>query len=291
MSKIGDVYGMARGWMDHPLLTTKDPFTKREAWCWLIENAAWKEHSRTWRKDRPPISVKRGQLIAAIRVMADEWAWSKDRVDRFVKILKNALMIDVKTETGICLITICNYDDYQLTPGYSKDADKDADKDAGKDADKDADKDNKNKVNKVNKGKNKDNNNTPTPQGEGVQVALIEDLPIQHKEPCWFDSKFWEIFPRKKGKKQAKEAYDAARARGISQTDILAGARAYRREYDADEREEKDRFYKYPQGWLTAERWRDFTERDETEDDSDEMPKGMTPQQHAEWVLRQMGMT
>jgi hypothetical protein len=39
-------YRMVRGWMEHPLLVADDPFSKREAWCWLIEQAAYypKQH-------------------------------------------------------------------------------------------------------------------------------------------------------------------------------------------------------------------------------------------------------
>lgn len=34
-------YRMARGWMSNPAFAN-EPYSKAQAWCWLIEQAAWK---------------------------------------------------------------------------------------------------------------------------------------------------------------------------------------------------------------------------------------------------------
>lgn len=279
---------MARGWMEHGLLATNDPFTKREAWCWLIEHAAWKEYTRTWRHDRPAITLKRGQLIAAVRFIAGKWRWSSNRALRFLKVLSSAGMIDVKTDTGICLITINNYNDYQLSPRFKKDANGDSDGDTGGDTGGD---NKKNKVIRI-KEENKDKEyKTPSiPRKRGKQGELIDDLKMQFKEPCRFETEFWPLSVRRENKKPAKAAFDKARLID-SQTNIIAGMRAYRRQYENDERPagEKDQFYQHTFRWLKNERWREFIEKQQQLDDEDKMPEGMTPAQHAAWNLRRAG--
>lgn len=278
---------MARGWMNHPVLKTNEPYTKAMAWCWLIENAAWKSHDRIWRHDRPAIELKRGQVLAAYRLMAEKWLWSKDRVVRFLSTLKNARMIDVKVAPGINVITILNYDDYQLEPNFNKDGGKDA----GEHTDKDAGKDNKNtgfRIQDENKGSEY---KPPVPRKRGNgQGELIENLPKQFKEPCRFESEFWPLSVRRENKKLAKASYEKAREID-SQSNIIAGMRAYRRQYENDDRPaaEKDQFYQHTFRWLKNERWREFIEKQQIEADDDKMPEGMTPAQHAAWCLKRAG--
>lgn len=86
-------------------------FSEREAFLWLVSEASWKD--RTARSGRVVVDLKRGQLCASIRFMAEAWRWSKSRVDRFLKRLENRDMIRTESGTGQCVITICNYDEYQ----------------------------------------------------------------------------------------------------------------------------------------------------------------------------------
>jgi hypothetical protein len=105
------VFAMHRGWFDHPVFAT-EPFTEREAWAWLISEAAW--CARIRRIGSAVVELKRGQLAASIRFLAERWQWSKSRVDRFLIRLKNGTMIGTDSGTGILVITICNYDKYQI---------------------------------------------------------------------------------------------------------------------------------------------------------------------------------
>ncbi len=95
---------------------------------------------------------------------------------------------------------------------------------------------------------------------------------------------------RRENKKPAKTAYEKAR-KIDSQSNIIAGMRAYRRQYENDERpsSEKDQFYQHTFRWLKNERWREFIEKQAAEDEENKKPEGMTPAQHAAWVLRQVG--
>jgi len=122
----GGVFAVARGIFDHPFFAP-EPFTEREAWLWLVENAAWKDTRVRVRNGARDLT--RGQLAFATRFMAQRWGWSEARVRRFLARLKIDAMIDAQTDAQTTLITICNYDAYQ----FSK-SDSDAQTDAPRDA-------------------------------------------------------------------------------------------------------------------------------------------------------------
>lgn len=113
-------FKLHRGWMDSPDFAP-EPLTEREAWLWLIEQAAW-EPTRTKVKGTI-VNLERGQLSFSVRFMAEKWQWSKSRVDRFLKRLSAENMIFVCSKIGTTaghpaghgqsVITICNYSKYQ----------------------------------------------------------------------------------------------------------------------------------------------------------------------------------
>lgn len=112
MSDAG-VFAVDRGLFEHPFFAD-EPFTQREAWQWLIKEAAWKP--RRARAGNAPIELKRGELAHSVRFMAAAWQWTAPKVQRFLVRLKTNTMIDTRTDTGVTVITICNYDKYQFRP-------------------------------------------------------------------------------------------------------------------------------------------------------------------------------
>lgn len=88
------------------------------AWAFLISSAAWKPVTVRY-KDRM-INLERGQLSISTRDFAHKADWSEPKVRRFFKKLENQRMIRRTTETGVNVITICNYEKYQ---GYDSDSD------------------------------------------------------------------------------------------------------------------------------------------------------------------------
>lgn len=109
MSERG-VFAVDRGiWTDPDF--AKEPFTEREAFLWLVSEAAWKLHRK--RADGKVIDLERGQLCHSVRFMAEAWQWSKSRVDRFLGRLENRDMIKRPSGTRTPVITICNYDAFQ----------------------------------------------------------------------------------------------------------------------------------------------------------------------------------
>jgi hypothetical protein len=110
MSERG-VFAVDRGIWDHPVLASRDPLSKREAWLWLISEAAWKPRRR--RIGSVSIDIARGELANSVRFLAEAWGWPKSNVARFLEALKTETMIGTRTDQGLTVITICNYDDYQ----------------------------------------------------------------------------------------------------------------------------------------------------------------------------------
>tara|TARA_R110000868_G_scaffold404413_1_gene682571 strand:- start:957 stop:1805 length:849 start_codon:yes stop_codon:yes gene_type:complete len=106
------VFTVHRGIFDHPLFDG-EPYSRRDAWLWLVGNAVWKPAKV--RLAGKIIPLERGQLAYSERFMAKAWGWSKSKVHRFLGQLKIEAMIDLKSDHETNQITICNYDNYQFT--------------------------------------------------------------------------------------------------------------------------------------------------------------------------------
>ena len=84
-----------------------------EAMCfaWMVLRAQWRDTEVRY-KGRV-IRLRRGELAISLRDMADDWEWSKSRCERFIDRLKTGTLTETRTETGVTIITICNYSKYQ----------------------------------------------------------------------------------------------------------------------------------------------------------------------------------
>lgn len=110
------VVGMDRGVFEHELLKG-EPYTRVQAWLWLVAEAAWKpRRSRvagTW------IELDRAQLAHSLGHMAEKWQWTVKRVRYFLARLVDDGMVEVGQKKGtgrgiaVTVLTICNYDEYQ----------------------------------------------------------------------------------------------------------------------------------------------------------------------------------
>lgn len=106
----GGYIAIARGFFDHPVFAC-DPFTEREAFQWLLFEAAWK--ARTVRRGNTVFELRRGELAHSERFMAEAWQWSRSKVTRFLKKLIENRMIERKSNHDASHIIVCNYDKYQ----------------------------------------------------------------------------------------------------------------------------------------------------------------------------------
>lgn len=101
---------IARSIFDHAVFAD-EPKTEREAWIWIIMEASWKP--RTRRVGAVVVETQRGQLAASVRFLASAWKWTAPKVQRYLKRLEKAEMIVTRADTGVTVITVCNYDTFQ----------------------------------------------------------------------------------------------------------------------------------------------------------------------------------
>jgi hypothetical protein len=112
----GNNYQMRRGWMKNDAFAD-EPFTEREAWIWLIENAQWKP--RVVNIQGRPVKLERGQLSYSHAFMGQAWGWGRRKVQTFLGKLQKWGMVGAASGQGQTIITICKYNEYQLTPGHN----------------------------------------------------------------------------------------------------------------------------------------------------------------------------
>ena len=107
-----NTFSLVRGIHDHPIIGAREPFSRFEAWTWLLSEAAWKD--RRYLAGSILVHLKRGQVAHSTRFMARAWGWPETNVRRFLSLLKAGAMIGAETGAGITIITVCNYDAYQF---------------------------------------------------------------------------------------------------------------------------------------------------------------------------------
>jgi len=55
-----------------------EPFSRREAWIWLIGHAMWRDHVTTIQGQR--VVLARGQVAATLSYLAKRWLWTHSKV-------------------------------------------------------------------------------------------------------------------------------------------------------------------------------------------------------------------
>lgn len=109
----------------HGIVGARKPYSKFEAWLWMIAEARYKEKTEIISfgdKDRTVITP-RGSFTHSLRFLSNQFGWGINRTRNFLKLLQNDFMIVSKQIQQITQISICNYDIYQVdqqTNGYGK---------------------------------------------------------------------------------------------------------------------------------------------------------------------------
>jgi hypothetical protein len=222
MSERG-VFAIDRGAWDHDYLADPQPFSRREAWFWIVSEAAWKRHRR--RILGRPIEVHRGELAASYRFIASKWKWSEARVRRFVSGLISEGMVDAKTDAGLTVITVCNYDRYQRV-SLPDDAMHEGDGDAGATQER-----------------------RKVEDKEYKEEEVISSARALDDWPADFEAQFWARWPNKVAKVPGMKALAKARKR-VAFAVLMAGLQLFIDSTDP-------RFYGHPATWLNADRWTD----------------------------------
>jgi hypothetical protein len=220
---VSGTVNIARSIFDHELFADQ-PLTEREAWIWLIMEASWKPRKK--RVGDYIVDLARGQLAASVRFMAAAWRWTPAKVQRFVKRLQSLDMIAVKTDTGVSVVTICNYDEYQAP---NKTAD----------------------TGPIQVRYRSDTNEKKDEIREEEDSTLLRSKP----KPERFDE-FWEAYPHRggarRGKKPAQARYARIVAGGVLEQTIIDGAAR-----SAKDRQVIDGYARDPTTWLNQEGWTD----------------------------------
>lgn len=107
-----------KGWVhlhrsiqDSDIWNCDEPFCYRSAWIDLILLANHK-HGSAFGK----IPVSRGQLVTSLRKLKARWHWHYRKLTRYLDILQAEKMIIMDTNSNYTIITIINYDKYQVFP-------------------------------------------------------------------------------------------------------------------------------------------------------------------------------
>lgn len=101
-------------------------FSRAEAWIDLLQLARFEANSTKEIINGRVIEYERGERPLSLRLLADRWKWSKNRVDKFLDLLVSERMITKRTTQGTAtgtvtgttcgtrqtIITICNYETY-----------------------------------------------------------------------------------------------------------------------------------------------------------------------------------
>ncbi len=108
----GGVFSVSRDIFDHPIVG-RDP-ARLKAWLQMVAKACWKPTK--FDVKGKTVTIDRGQFATTYRQLSDDLGWSLGATQRFLTRLKTDTMIETATDTGKMVITICNYEIYQLSP-------------------------------------------------------------------------------------------------------------------------------------------------------------------------------
>ncbi len=194
----------------------REKFNRLNAWEWMIQEAAFADTKR----------LKRGQLRSSYRDLARIWGWKLTRVSRFFDEMRSEQMIGTVAERWGTLITICNYEEYQV-----------ASESSGTVAER----------SRNGRGTVAEHSYKEGKKEESTEAnASVRQKRFPRKD---FDE-WWETYPDKVGKGTAERAF----AKALTKTSIdqlMAGVAAYKVNKPVD------RAWCHPATWLNGERWLD----------------------------------
>ena len=95
---------------DH-ILWKSEPFSKGQAWLDLLLHANFTDNDILIKGQ--VVKLKRGQQARSEVTLSKSWKWSRNKVRRFLELLKKEGMIESKTTHLTSIISICNYESFQ----------------------------------------------------------------------------------------------------------------------------------------------------------------------------------
>lgn len=242
MSERG-VFAVDRGIFTDPDFAN-EPFTEREAFMWLVSEAAWKAHAGRAYSGR--VELKRGELCHSVRFMAEAWQWSKSRVDRFMKRLIKSKIISCENRDTSQVYFVCNYSKFQRAGLPVRDTSGTL---AGQQRDTSGTLAGQTRNKETLKQEKEDScvRDASAPESPKIpKSSEIDGAELKAEFEAWYRS-----YPHRIGKSAALQAYLAARKRGATAGDLSNGVFRYVASKPSD------RNWCNPATWLNQDRWLD----------------------------------
>jgi hypothetical protein len=249
MKSAGHI-NVARSIFDHPMFDDGKPLSDREAWLWLISNAAWRPIQIMVRNGRASemLNLDRGQLSFSRSFLRKAWRWtSEKRVRTFLARLRQEGMLDLQTGQLQTIITICNYGVFQSGGQLMGPA------------------------NGPVMGQQRAGNGP-----EEENIINIKKNMLPPPSPAGFDD-WYAIYPRKKQPQDAKKAFAKLMASGLITLDaLMAKTRTFAANWQ-NEPKDRRKFIPYPASWLNAGGY-----DDEPEGNGESAPAAINPRSFTE---------
>ena len=97
---------------DHWIWKSDEPFDSRSAWIDLILSVNHEE--KKIKINNNLVTIHAGQMWTSYQKLANRWNWSRERVYRYTKMLKSDGMICLDATPCGTLLTLINYENFQL---------------------------------------------------------------------------------------------------------------------------------------------------------------------------------
>ena len=232
-----------------------EPFDKIHAWVDLIL-----------------IADADGHVSTSIRELADRWKWSVSTTKRYLDLLEREEMITTSRNSGGTRygtgnetrsgtqITLVNYENYQGQRNTGRNTMRNTDESSEW---------GKGDLYNIYITRREEDNKTPntltgiTPKGGEKHSGYDDDF-----------AEFWNLYPKKDGRKNALQSYIKARKNGTDKDTILSGLNAYVAQ--CERRGTEKRYIAMASTWLNQERWDwDYTEQETTKPREETMEEQM----------------
>jgi len=240
-----------------------EPFSRREAWVWLLSEASFKPRTVhvTVGRSRIAVPLERGELAHSRPFMEQAWKWSPKQVRTFLDKLESDGRIERKGRQNgqkYVVLSVCKYSEYQFgeaddgqTMGRQR-----ADERAGERADENGTP--KHTVTNSNhgtfplllgyEGDEKGRRKGPT-KGPQLEEGSKNVRSIARSGQDGF-GEWYSAYGKKVQPKDAAKAYARVIASGeISEALLLERTKAFAAKW-ANEPKERRQFMPYPASWL-----------------------------------------
>jgi hypothetical protein len=225
MKSAGHI-NVARSIFNHPMFDDGKPLSQREAWLWLISNAAWRPMQIMVRNGRASemLNLDRGKLSFSRSFLRKAWHWtSEKKVRTFLNRLERERMVDLLTGQLQTVISICNYGVFQNGGQLSGPSNGPA------------------------MGQQRAGNG---PEEENIRsIKRKNALPSHNPEDF---QKWYAIYPKKKSPQAASRAFAKVIGSGlIALPALIEKTKAFAASW-ADKPKQERQFIPYPASWLNA---------------------------------------